>query len=131
MRRRAFVIVAVLMLSALPAQAAEDAEALAMCGSEFDGCTARCELSYREDEAAKAGCIAACAADRAVCEAKAGYEAAKPWVAEQFRSMQRFFEGFSEKGERPAQPSPPGDPEFDPPEPKAAPTDPDDPYTDI
>lgn len=140
MRRRLasapVIAIAALVLAAAPAGAAEDPEALAACGTTFDRCTARCEMSYREDEAAKAGCQAACAADRAVCEAKAGYEAAKPWVAEQFRNMQRFFEGFSEKGGRAPEPSPPGDPGFDPPPPPpeeggSVPADPDEPYKDI
>lgn len=87
-------------LAVQPASA-QDEEALAACGTVFDQCMARCETSYPDDEAAEAGCKAACAADRAVCEAKAGYEAAKPWVEEQFRSMQRFFEGFSERGRTP------------------------------
>ncbi|EKV32875.1 hypothetical protein C882_1713 [Caenispirillum salinarum AK4] len=138
MRRRLVpvIAVAVLFLLAAPVGAAEDPEALAACGTEFDRCTARCELSYREDAAARAGCQAACAADRAVCEAKAGYEAAKPWVAEQFRNMQRFFEGFSEKGGQGPQSPSPGDPDFTPlpepePEREAGPDDPDAPYKDI
>ncbi|WP_404379749.1 hypothetical protein [Caenispirillum salinarum] len=134
MRRRLApaIAVAVLSLAAAPVAAAEDPEALAACATDFDRCTARCELSYRDDAAAKAGCQAACAADRAVCEAKAGYEAAKPWVAEQFRNMQRFFEGFSEKGGQAPQIPPPGDPEVAPlPDRQDGPDDPDAPYKDI
>lgn len=133
MRSRLAPVLAVtaLFLASESAAAAEDTEALASCATSFNQCAAQCALSYREDEFAKAGCEAACAADRAVCEAREGYETAKPWVAEQFRNMQRFLEGFSEKGEPALPPSPPGDPRFDPPEGEAGEADPDAPFKDI
>ncbi|MCA1940144.1 MAG: hypothetical protein LDL26_04040 [Caenispirillum bisanense] len=116
----AALILGVVQMAAA-AQAADE-EALAVCGESFDACSLRCEQSYPDDAAASAGCQAACAADRAVCEAKAGYEQAKPWVADQFRKMQRFFEGFSEQGRDP-EPAPAPAPAPTPaPEPDSRPT---------
>lgn len=106
--------------SAAAAQQADE-EALLVCGEAFDACQARCGAAYPEDRAAEAGCQAACAADRAVCEAKAGYEQAKPWVADQFRKMQRFFEGFSEQGQAPDRLPPPEPPAPSVPVPDAGP----------
>lgn len=100
------VIALTVAVHAAPAQAADE-QAAAACGQAFDACVSRCERSYADDAAASAGCQASCAADRAVCEAKAGYDSAKPWVADQFRKMQRFFDGFTEQGEGGGSPTPP------------------------
>ncbi|GAA0567802.1 hypothetical protein [Caenispirillum bisanense] len=110
----AVLALALVVVQAASAQAADE-QAAAACGQTFDACVARCERSYADDAAASAGCQASCAADRAVCEAKAGYDSAKPWVADQFRKMQRFFDGFTEQGEGGAPATPPLPPSAEPP----------------
>lgn len=52
------------------------ASALADCASEQSWCKTGCEVKHLGDDAAKAGCISRCAAERALCSTKAGAESA-------------------------------------------------------
>lgn len=96
------VIVAALLAIAVPAAASgeeaetEAAPTLEMCAESFDQCIARCAARNPDSAAAQAGCEARCTTDRATCEAKAGYEEAKPWVREQMQKLRDFFRGFGE-----------------------------------
>lgn len=73
---------------------AQEVPALEQCEARFDACVTACEKKNLDSSAGLAGCQARCAANRAACEAQAGYEQAKPWVQEQFERMEDFFEGF-------------------------------------
>lgn len=99
--RRLMLFVAVLapalILSAggaVPMAQAQEVPALEQCEARFDACVTACEKKNLDSSAGLAGCQARCAANRAACEAQAGYEQAKPWVQEQFERMEDFFEGF-------------------------------------
>lgn len=125
----AVCILALVALGARPAVAAPDPEGLKACARAYDACTAQCTRDYPDNQASRAGCGARCAGERAACEAKAGYEKAKPWVEKQIEGLQDFLDGF--RGD-----PPPEDPRPAPSEPAPTPTptperDGDGPYKDI
>ncbi len=57
--------VAVLALSFSAAVSAD-------CGLEYQACEKICKIKYLNDDAANAGCVSRCVAERGVCLAKAG-----------------------------------------------------------
>lgn len=89
---------ALVLASPAHAQTDDPIPTLGQCEARFDTCMSACSAANPASSAGLAGCQARCAANRAACEAKAGYEKAKPWVQEQFEAMEDFFEGFREGG---------------------------------
>lgn len=98
-----------------PAAAQEETPTLESCGRDYDRCASLCAARNPDSAAAEAGCAARCAAERAACEARAGYAEAKPWVREQMEKLRDFLEGFREGPEAPPAPSPPPETENDEP----------------
>ncbi|MBF0093443.1 MAG: hypothetical protein HQL33_07705 [Alphaproteobacteria bacterium] len=92
-------------------------EVSASCAGTQDRCAAECNGRLPEDDPARVGCVARCAADRAACEAEAGYEAAKPWLDRRVEEMKRLYEGFKGDGGVPPPPkkTPPPSPGKAPP----------------
>lgn len=124
----AVCILALPLLGARPAAAAPDPEGLKACARAYDACIAQCATDYPDNQASRAGCGARCAGERAACEAKAGYEKAKPWVEKQIEGLQDFLDGF--RGDQPPPPPRSAPPEAAPPPPPAK-QDGDGPYKDI
>lgn len=89
---RPLVLAAAILVAAQSAQAAET-PTLESCATAYGACVDTCGAT-QESEAARAGCVARCAAQRATCEAEAGYEQAKPWVREQMDKLEDFLRGF-------------------------------------
>ena len=84
-----------------PVQAQDGADGQvtpAQCAAAYDACVGVCADKHAPKSPGMMGCEARCAAERAACEARAGYNEAKPWVEDQFRKMQEFFEGFRDGG---------------------------------
>lgn len=85
------------------------------CGFAYDDCMFACTRRHAQDDAARVGCTARCAADHATCEAQAQYNAAKPWLDEQVDKMRRFYDGFKGEQSPPPPPdAPPREPDRDP-----------------
>ncbi|SDH49901.1 hypothetical protein [Roseospirillum parvum] len=80
-----------------PAQGTE--QAIQQCKSEHAGCLNACAYLNGDDEARQTGCEARCAADRAACEALAGYAKVKPWLDQQKESVDRLLDGLSRDGD--------------------------------
>lgn len=84
-----------------------EAQTLEACLAEQRQCDQSCARRY-DTEAGKVGCQARCASLKAACDAKAGYDSAKPWVDRQKRSVEDFWDGLTNDGSTtPAKPKTP------------------------
>lgn len=93
MHRLIVAATAAIFLAALPARGEETPPSLESCASAYGACVETCGTS-QDSEAARAGCVARCAAGRASCEAEAGYAQARPWLQEQVDKLEDFLRGF-------------------------------------
>lgn len=90
--RQIFVIAAVGLLIGLPTDANAETRTSAQCGHEFDQCQTECNSTFKSDAAKRAPCVARCSGLYAACDAGVAYEKAKPWLEEQAKKTQRFFD---------------------------------------
>lgn len=116
---RSLFAFALLALLAQPAQAQQSSglPQSPACTNAYTSCQSACTRQHGDDAAGGSGCFARCAADRAACDAAAGYNAAKPWVKEQIDQVWRFIEGFmgpdGKTQQSPPQRSYPSQPEYE------------------
>lgn len=110
--RSALLTLGLLLLAPVGAGAEETASP---CVKAQTRCEADCDRRLADRDAARAGCIARCATDRTVCEAEAGYNAAKPWLDQRMDDMKRFYEGFKGEKTPPPPPKAPSKPDTAPP----------------
>ena len=109
------------LLTASFAAVAVETKTSPVCVKTEARCEADCEHRFNEGDAAKMGCLARCAADRAACEAGAQFDAAKPWIDRRMEEMKRFYDGF--KGDEKSAPPPQSPPAPKPMAPKQKPED--------
>jgi hypothetical protein len=93
--RLAGVLLFALMIAA-PASAEEKAAAetktAAECAADFSLCNAECAAKHADDTAKRAACTTACSGTYLACDAKAAYEAAKPWVKDKMEKTKKFLD---------------------------------------
>ncbi|MCW8861248.1 MAG: hypothetical protein OQJ76_05235 [Rhodospirillales bacterium] len=88
----AFVTLGVLAAAPAGAEERPASQALSECAAGYDSCVALCAKAHSDSEARNMGCGAGCAAERAACEAKAGYDQAKPWVDKTMEGVKKFLD---------------------------------------
>jgi len=72
-----------------------------VCEASHDRCMTRCEDRF-DDDYARAGCVGACAMDRAACETAAGVETARPLIEREVQRLKDFLDALG--GKDPASP---------------------------
>ena len=79
-------IVAILAvaLGAFPVAAADPAKGVGSveCAAANDVCESGCETRFKPDTLDRAKCVAHCSVEYLACDVQAGYETARPWVAD-------------------------------------------------
>ena len=97
---------AVASLAMQPASSMADGKTSAQCGHEFDQCQTACNSDFENDAAKRAPCVARCSGLYAACDAGVAYEKAKPWLEEQAKKTQKFFDELLKKYDGEKQPDP-------------------------
>jgi len=96
MKRSAAILTAAVLLAAASAQADDKTVTLEQCAGNYGACVADCARDNPgtpgQPNPKMAACEGGCAGKRAVCEAEAGYEAAKPWVKEKYEKSKKFLQ---------------------------------------
>jgi hypothetical protein len=93
---RAMVVLLAALLTAAPAgaeeKAADEMKTSAQCAAGFSLCNADCAAKHAGDTARRAACTTACSGTYLACDAKAAYEAAKPWVKDKIEKTRKFLD---------------------------------------
>jgi hypothetical protein len=100
------LVAAVLVMALAAATATADNRTSAQCGHEFDQCQTSCNTDHKDDAAKRAPCVARCSGLYAACDAGVAYDKAKPWLEEQAKKTQKFFEELLDKYGKEPQPDP-------------------------
>ena len=92
---RVLTTATLIVLLAAPAMA--DRKTAQQCGNQFDQCQTECNVNHKDEPSTRAPCVARCSGLYAACEASVAYDKAKPWVGEQVKKTEKFFEELIKK----------------------------------
>ena len=101
---RVLTTATLIVLLAAPAMA--DRKTTQQCGNQFDQCQTECSVDHKNEPSTRAPCVARCSGLYAACEASVAYDKAKPWVGEQVKKTEKFFEELIKKLDDKAVPPP-------------------------
>lgn len=62
------------------------------CAAANDVCEATCETSFKPDTLDRAKCVAHCSVEYLACDVQAGYETARPWVADKVEQAKKMLD---------------------------------------
>lgn len=62
------------------------------CAAANDVCEAGCESKFKADTLDRAKCVAHCSVEYLACDVQAGYETARPWVADKVEQAKKMLD---------------------------------------
>lgn len=62
------------------------------CAAANDVCEAGCETKFKPDTLDRAKCVAHCSVEYLACDVQAGYETARPWVADKVEQAKKMLD---------------------------------------
>ncbi len=62
------------------------------CAAANDVCEAACESKFKPDTLDRAKCVAHCSVEYLACDVQAGYETARPWVADKVEQAKKMLD---------------------------------------
>ncbi len=79
---------------AFPAFAADPAKGVGSieCAAANDVCESACESKFKPDTLDRAKCVAHCSVEYLACDVQAGYETARPWVADKVEQAKKMLD---------------------------------------
>lgn len=79
---------------ALPVSANDPAKGVGSieCAAANDVCEAACESKFKPDRLDRAKCVAHCSVEYLACDVQAGYETARPWVADKVEQAKKMLD---------------------------------------
>lgn len=87
----AFLVVATVASSAFASDPAKGVGSV-QCAAANDVCEAACESKFKPDTLDRAKCVAHCSVEYLACDVQAGYETARPWVADKVEQAKKMLD---------------------------------------
>lgn len=101
----ALVVSAFMPLSAAQADGENTAQTKGACSKQYEQCQQTCNKDHPDVAPNRIACVTGCSGKFAACDAGVAFDKAKPWIEEQGRKTQKFFEDLLGSGEGDTPPS--------------------------